>query len=227
MEDSSIFSQSSQDVSSTISLYNMSTAEDASVKAIVDYDLSEEAQGSGISRPLSRSSATSSLSMVATKDGIEGRRVHRYGIPQYSLNLLNSMSSPGTTKSKVHSKQQHLPNHIPYHKSLHAEELGAIAHSDLSSGPVMTLQDKMRLLNYKSGSVQYSSSVESLQDRNDEFQADGFESDSDAKGGSLSLLGANGNEAGSNRSTTGDDYSYLHDTKSLPPVSIPIESERE
>ncbi|CCH44261.1 hypothetical protein BN7_3822 [Wickerhamomyces ciferrii] len=44
-----------------------------------------------ISRPLSRSSATSGLSVTATKDGIEGKRIKKNGIPGYPLNLINKM----------------------------------------------------------------------------------------------------------------------------------------
>lgn len=44
-----------------------------------------------ISRPLSRSSVTSGLSVTATKDGVEGKRIKRTGIPNYPLNLINKM----------------------------------------------------------------------------------------------------------------------------------------
>lgn len=44
-----------------------------------------------ISRPLSRSSVTSGLSVTATKDGIEGKRIKKTGIPGYPLNLINKM----------------------------------------------------------------------------------------------------------------------------------------
>lgn len=57
---------------------------------------SYESQGQAslpISRPLSRSSVTSGLSVTATKDGIEGKRVKRTGIPGYPLNLINKMYS--------------------------------------------------------------------------------------------------------------------------------------
>ncbi len=46
-----------------------------------------------ISRPLSRSSVTSGLSVTATKDGVEGKRIKRTGIPGYPLNLINKMYS--------------------------------------------------------------------------------------------------------------------------------------
>ncbi|SCU91563.1 LADA_0F10704g1_1 [Lachancea dasiensis] len=225
MEDSSIFSHSSQDVSSTVSLYNMPVGEEISMKAVLDYDPSEDHLGSGISRPMSRSSATSSLSMVATKDGVEGRKVHRYGIPQYSLNLLNSMSTSGP-KPKVHSKQQmNTTNHLvqPKPRSLHSEELGVMQSPDLALNAPMTLREKMRLLNYKSENLQYSSSAESLPDRNEDNEPDSLRNTSEFQRGPRSILETMSNDAGSNRSTTGDDFSYLGDVKSLPPVSVPVE----
>lgn len=43
------------------------------------------------SRPLSRNSTTSCLSTTATKDGIEGKKLHRHGPTQYSSNIIASM----------------------------------------------------------------------------------------------------------------------------------------
>lgn len=43
------------------------------------------------SRPLSRNSTTSCLSTTATKDGIEGKKLHRYGPTQYSSNIIANM----------------------------------------------------------------------------------------------------------------------------------------
>lgn len=43
------------------------------------------------SRPVSRNSATSCLSTTATKDGIEGRKLHRYGPSVYSSNIISNM----------------------------------------------------------------------------------------------------------------------------------------
>lgn len=45
-----------------------------------------------VSRPMSRGSMTSNISLTATKDGVEGNTPKRLGIPPYSLNLLNSMT---------------------------------------------------------------------------------------------------------------------------------------
>ncbi|CUM47658.1 uncharacterized protein AC631_03189 [Debaryomyces fabryi] len=43
------------------------------------------------SRPLSRNSTTSCLSTTATKDGIEGKKLHRHGPTQYSSNIIANM----------------------------------------------------------------------------------------------------------------------------------------
>lgn len=43
------------------------------------------------SRPVSRNSTTSCLSTTATKDGIEGRKLHRYGPSVYSSNIISNM----------------------------------------------------------------------------------------------------------------------------------------
>ncbi|SCU79931.1 LAFA_0B06546g1_1 [Lachancea sp. 'fantastica'] len=231
MEDSSVFSRSTQDVSSAISLYNLSAGEDASMKAVLDYEPNDEVQGSVISRPLSRSSVTSSLSMVATKDGIEGRNIHRHGIPQYSLNLLSSMAPPSNSKTKSYSKQQQgIPPHLsnPKSSALYSEEqMDSISHSDLSTGAPMTLKEKMKLLNYKSAPLQYTSSAESLQDRTERSQIDSQRSSHGTKEGPKSIVAVAGSETNSNHSTNGDDFSYLGDAKGLPPVFVSVENDHE
>ncbi|CUS23297.1 LAQU0S09e01618g1_1 [Lachancea quebecensis] len=167
MEDSSIFSQSSKDVSSAISLYNMPTGEDASIRGMLDYDPNDEAQSSGISRPLSRSSVTSSLSMVATKDGIEGRRVHRYGIPQYSLNLLDAMSQPPPPKGKPNTRQSVQNNYLSPQE--HKEDFEAQLYQDSMHGPPITLKEKMQLLRDNSESSHLDYSEESYQEGSTSF----------------------------------------------------------
>lgn len=162
MEDSSIFSQSSKDVSSAISLYNMPTGEDASIRGLLDYDPSEEAQSSGISRPLSRSSVTSSLSMVATKDGVEGRRVHRYGIPQYSLNLLDAISQPPPLKGKVHTRQNAQNHHLSPQEN--KEDSETQLYQDLMHSPPITLKEKMQLFRDNSETSHLDYSEESYQE---------------------------------------------------------------
>ena len=55
------------------------------------------------SRPISRNSTTSCLSTTATKDGIEGKRFHRYGPTPYSSNIISNM---------MH-QQAERPNELP------------------------------------------------------------------------------------------------------------------
>lgn len=52
------------------------------------------------SRPLSRNSTTSCLSTTATKDGIEGRKLHRHGPTQYSSNIIASMIQNSSHQNK-------------------------------------------------------------------------------------------------------------------------------
>ncbi|SCV99871.1 LAFE_0B04346g1_1 [Lachancea fermentati] len=209
MENSSVSSLSSKDVSSAISLYNLSTADGneniTASRSGFESDQIEDPQASAISRPLSRSSVTSSLSMIATKDGVEGRKVHRYGIPQYSLNLLNSMA------------QSHLKKQL-YPKS--HEDSGLNGSQDFPSAPPMTLRDKMRLLNDKSYLPHLSSSVESFNDDIMDMSLDDTHDLKDSKTNSRSFYEMINSEDESNLSTIGDDASYLHDTRSLPPVLV-------
>jgi hypothetical protein len=64
-----------------------------------------------VSRPLSRCSATSGLSVTATKDGVEGKRVKKSGIPGYPLNLINQMYANYANKNRNNGNAPHLtPN---------------------------------------------------------------------------------------------------------------------
>ncbi|SCU92484.1 LAMI_0E10682g1_1 [Lachancea mirantina] len=219
MDDSSASSFSSKDVSSAISLYNLSTHdgmkhESGSMRPGMELE-NEEIQGAGISRPLSRSSVTSSLSMVATKDGIEGRKVHRYGISPYSLNLLNSMA-------QSHLKKPATSRAVGEGLSGASDVIGSGALSDLSGGAPMSLRDKMRLLNDKSYLPQLSSSVESF---NDGSLALSDDAEKESKSRSHALYETINSEADSNLSTVGDDTSYLRDARSLPPVFVAADSD--
>lgn len=69
-------------VSSTSDSVNLNTASEHS---------SQQLGVPNLSRPLSRSSITSGLSVTATKDGVEGKRIKRIGIPGYPLELINQM----------------------------------------------------------------------------------------------------------------------------------------
>lgn len=63
---------------------------DSSSPAGLDRNLQETVQYEG-SRPMSRNSTTSCLSTTATKDGVEGKRFHRYGPSPYSAAIIQNM----------------------------------------------------------------------------------------------------------------------------------------
>lgn len=142
-------SLSSKDVASAISLYEPSTNQDnldnLSMKAVYEMD----SEGDSISRPLSRGSVTSGVSMMATKDGVEGERVTRLGIPQYSLNLLNSMA---------HSQYKKMHGPVPPKGGVIGSTTGGsnsssgggnraqLSQVDSPNSPPMTLREKMKLL---------------------------------------------------------------------------------
>lgn len=142
-------SLSSRDVASAISLYEPSTNQDnldnLSMKAVYEMD----SEGDSISRPLSRGSVTSGVSMMATKDGVEGERVTRLGIPQYSLNLLNSMA---------HSQYKKMYGPVPPKGGIIGSTTGGsnssssggnraqLSQVDSPNSPPMTLREKMKLL---------------------------------------------------------------------------------
>lgn len=65
-------------------------ASDTSSPAGLDRSLQETVQFEG-SRPMSRNSTTSCLSTTATKDGVEGKRFHRYGPSPYSAAIIQNM----------------------------------------------------------------------------------------------------------------------------------------
>lgn len=211
-------SNKEKDISSTISLYNFSTYEgnglnnmisdNISTTAFHESDFNDDDHIPTISRPLSRSSVTSGLSMTATKDGIEGRQIQRYGIPQYSLNLLNSMV--------VQSKWKK-------HATSHKEDM-----MNLSSGPPMALWEKMKLLNNErlhlsktSQPIHHgcSTSCESLSLEGEQLSSIKPSILYDTYQRSNSIITPHDNsELESNSSTIGDDISYLRDIRSLPSV---------
>ncbi|AEY95489.1 FACL030Cp [Eremothecium gossypii FDAG1] len=137
----------SRDIS-TLSLFDCNNSEtptdNISTRALYEVNLDDELQYPPVSRPLSRSSVTSGLSMVATKDGVEGRRVPRHGITQYSVNLANSM------------------NAAAHWKKAHPEE----PCKDFPNGPSLTLKEKMRLFNEDRPSQSNCDSLDSFADTN-------------------------------------------------------------
>lgn len=222
-------SLSSKDISSTVSLYEPSSTTDLvdniSTRAVYEMDPEES-----ISRPLSRGSVTSGVSMMATKDGVEGEKVKRLGIPQYSLNILNTMA---------HSqyKKLHHPSHS--HVSLTKSYLnGATEESsiggklssypDSPNAPPMTLREKMRLLNHDR-----NMSPSSNNNSTDHFDVTSSNANSstgrnyglysnDGDGNMLGVPGRCGSDIESNVSTVGDDASFSQNIRNLsPPVSMP------
>lgn len=225
-------SLSSKDVSSTVSLYEPSTtadfADNLSTRAVYELDPEDS-----ISRPLSRGSVTSGVSMMATKDGVEGERVKRLGIPQYSLNILNSMAHN-------QYKKQHNPSHS--HVSLSKSHgsgatddssLGgkfASLYPDLPSAPPMTLREKMRLLNHDRHMLPSSAlnSTDNLEDSSIKSPSSRHGAYSNDNEGNL--LNVHGRWQGtsdveSNVSTVGDDASFTQNMRNLSPPAISV-SER-
>ncbi|AMD22872.1 HHR103Cp [Eremothecium sinecaudum] len=193
---------SSRDVSSAYSLYEVSISDGAtdniSTRAIYESNFTEDdSVVPSLSRPLSRSSVTSGLSMIATKDGIEGRKVPRYGIPPYSLNLLNTMNAPG------------------YWKKKHCDDLT----KDSLTGPSMTLREKMRLLNSEKNNKYTREScsefVDSYVTSTERGRDNGIGKSASTCGSRSQSIGQPGVSEMSNSSTLGDDTSYLQDIESI------------
>ncbi|AET41321.1 uncharacterized protein Ecym_8025 [Eremothecium cymbalariae DBVPG len=194
-----------RDVSSTMSLYDNSISDTAtdniSTRAVYETSIADEDPlFRPVSRPLSRSSINSGLSMIATKDGVEGRRVPRYGIPQYSLNLLNTMNSQ---------------NHW---KKSHGDDLTR----DCLSGPPMTLKEKMRLLT--NDRTSRNSSNESTDSFEEQAQNESIMLSSSRNHLFLPRMHS---ELESNSSTLGDDPSYLYEMGGTQPALSVTDSDRE
>lgn len=210
----SVASLSSRDVASAISLYEPSSNQDnldnLSMRAVYEMD-SEES----ISRPLSRGSVTSGVSMMATKDGVEGEKVKRLGIPQYSLNLLNSMA---------HSQHKKMHGNTP------AKNAKYLSHADSPSSPPMTLREKMRLL----GNERQIPLVSNSSDGYDETLLQ--DSAQDKSGNLSSNYSLHVPEAGqsahamseidSNSSTVGDETSFQN-LRNLSPAVGGVYSDRD
>ncbi|QLL32350.1 hypothetical protein HG536_0C05190 [Torulaspora globosa] len=219
----------SKDISSTVSLYEPSSTTDLvdnlSTRAVYELDPEES-----ISRPLSRGSVTSGVSMMATKDGVEGEKVKRLGIPQYSLNILNSMAH-NQYKKLHHPSHSHLSLTKPYLNG--ATEASSISgklgsYPDSPNAPPMTLREKMRLLNHdrnlspssNNNSTDQldaaSSNANSSTGRNHDIYSNGSD------GNMLGVPGRCGSDIESNVSTVGDDASFSQNIRNLsPPVSVP------
>lgn len=84
-----------------------------------------------ISRPLSRSSVTSGLSVTATKDGVEGKRVKRRGIPGYPLNLIEKMYANYLTRSGDQSISDNESLDTPQDDKVSVESLKSVSMSSM------------------------------------------------------------------------------------------------
>ena len=63
------------------------------------------------SRPLSRNSTTSCLSTTATKDGVEGKKLHRHGpTPYFSSVIANMLQQQQNQQQQQQQQQQQLSN---------------------------------------------------------------------------------------------------------------------
>lgn len=127
--------------------YPSTAASIASSDLEYQHDLSNSYSTFPISRPLSRTSNTSCLSVTLFKDGIEGKRVHRTGIPNYPYNLIAGMIDTRYLKSPV----LHPTTISAKGESTDDQEDDANEKMNLSSGPPVSLNEKMKLL--KTGQV--------------------------------------------------------------------------
>lgn len=228
-------SLSSKDVSSAISLYDPSSnaelLDNLSTRAVYEMDPEDS-----ISRPLSRGSVTSGVSMMATKDGVEGEKVKRLGIPQYSLNLLNSMAH--SQYKKLHNySHSHSHSHTSLTKNQgHAnntEEPGMNSrhhlYPDSPNSPPMTLREKMRLLNHdrhipsgnNSNEMFEESSIYGSANSHNEMPSSNRNYGLYSNDNEMSFLNPNrngGSDVDSNMSTVGDDASFSRNMRNLSPA---------
>lgn len=240
-------SLSSKDVSSTVSLYEASTngcvIDNSSTHAVYELDPDDS-----ISRPLSRGSVTSGVSMMATKDGVDGEKIKRLGIPQYSLNLLNSMAH------NQYKKMNHLGPHnlSSASKSHHSHDESPSSSSSLHikntsylnnpNGPPITLREKMHLLNNDpnpsidlksdensdSGSISDCISESVSEAQSGKMYTTRRKSQNQTQDGKPANFfqtfisrSINGSDIDSNVSTVGDDASFSRNIQNLsPPVGV-------
>lgn len=245
MADSST-SLTSKDVASAISLYepssnleNLDNLDNLSMKAVYEMD----SEGDTISRPLSRGSVTSGVSMMATKDGVEGERVKRLGIPQYSLNLLNSMAH--TQYKKTYGPSQHLKGVSPgggasasptggSNSGVNSSrlQLSQITAADSPNSPPMTLREKMKLLgNERQVPLMDTDNIndafdETLMYENVPESCESTPNYSLHVPGSGSVRGPLMSEIDSNSSTVGDDTSFQN-LNNLSPVVGTVYSDKD
>lgn len=97
------------------------------------------------SRPASRNSTTSCLSTTATKDGVEGKKIHRHGPSPYFSNVINNM---------VHQQQQQqgvsvqpVPQRVASLQGSQEVPRPRKADIDAVAQPPVTIQEKIVLMN--------------------------------------------------------------------------------
>lgn len=94
-----------------------------------------------ISRPESRNSMTSCLSTTATKDGVEGKKIHRHGPSPYFSNVIKNMANqqanPQPNTLRTSSYQGGVQEPVKPRK----------ADIDAISQPQVTLQEKVIMMN--------------------------------------------------------------------------------
>ncbi|SMN18319.1 similar to Torulaspora delbrueckii TDEL_0H01740 hypothetical protein [Maudiozyma saulgeensis] len=118
-----------------------------------------------LSRPMSRGSLTSNLSMNASKDGIEGNNPKRLGIPPYATTMLSAMTMShnnkirkfnNTSTNSNSSNNSSIIANNNIHKNITSPEdifndvtsvTSTPGYPDTPMSPPMTLREKMRLLN--------------------------------------------------------------------------------
>lgn len=268
-----------KELSQTLSMSSVNSlpSDNVSTRAIYEVDASELT----LSRPLSRGSITSNISMVGLKEGIEGPNSKRLGMTAYSSMLLNSINTPYQKTRKANPNEAHLMSYSISGssfggtngsglKGVSADEVindarSVISNSqtypDIPNAPPMTLPEKMRLLNVDRSIptmiLESTDSIDNtlLYDSNDQIPQNlennlrhsvrhhhklgpfnsGYGEVAGNNGGeSLGLplregdLHGNHNAIGSEMesiaSTLGDDASYLHGFRSVPPIISPVES---
>ncbi len=94
------------------------------------------------SRPLSRCSTTSGLSTTATKDGVEGKRIHRVpGFQPYTTSLLSSYSPHVYNNDSKSISSTNTEDSTNYSTTSTNNQT-----PNIPTAPPFTLNDKIRLL---------------------------------------------------------------------------------
>lgn len=111
----------------------------------LDVEQLELSASEDISRPQSRNSTTSCLSTTATKDGVEGKRIHRHIAKQLKGPLAQSQ------KLYQHSPLSPHVNTVLEDQTVGQDEPSEGLRSDFDKGnlPPISLNEKIRLMNFE------------------------------------------------------------------------------